>query len=379
MTRRALLAALLLILVIGGTMNAKSLWSGGVEWGTASTARAAAFWQDDGATPSGRLFPDVAIAGRLLTASCQSASWSLGSPGILDDLGPNTASLSFVGQVTAAPNATVVISTGLGVQWSGRVDTSTQTRDTAGDWWTTVTATDMVGVLGAAVLSNVNVTGGTMAVLAESLAASAGLSMDMVDLSVSGLPTMSGWGAIGASPTFTGTVLDYVNILARTSNAVARLARDGRVSVVIREALAGAPTALPLTGVDAPVTWSLVYSLDVDVNRWVLTTESPNYVLDTSDAADVAAYGERPYELTTYMDDDHPQFDDWVTYGGSQRPTMSAELVVASWAQDHLILLEPLQWVSESGTDWQVMSVQHDVTPGEWRVSITGDNLLDLL
>lgn len=384
---RRLGAVLLLVLLVAG-MNVRSVWSGGGKWGsgTPSGARTDAYWLPDAQTPTGKPFPDVAIGGTLVTTSLQSASWSLGISDFLADLSPNTASLSFVGQVSGVPGDDVVISTGLGVAWSGRLDTVTQTRDAAGDWWTTITATDRMGALGAATLnayaidSYLNLPSPTKTVedLAETLAIAAGITLDVVDDSGGALSAVEWVGdpSTFSGDTYTGNLLPVVNQAAIATNTMLALTRDGRISAVVRQSVTPS-SVLTLSGANAPRSWSLVYSIDVDINKWVVGTSERG-----RDAADVAIYGERPYpEVTDFLADDMTVFDDWITYGGSQRPTASGDLVVSDFSQSALILLDPFQWVTESGTDWQVLSVQHSVTasPYSWTVSITADNLLDLL
>jgi hypothetical protein len=512
----ARLGAVLFVVLGVLLMDAKSLWSGGVEWGTAVTDRAAAFWMDDGAEPSGRLMPDIAIAGELLTDQLQSASWELGISDFLADLSPNTASFSFVGQVSASPGDDIVLSTGWGVAWVGRVDTKAQTRDTAGNYWTTVTATDTLGALGLARLDDYDLSDGFFDEMLESNALELGVTADVVDDTVSGFPAIIYFPA-----TFTGSFLDLMNQHAKSANLMLAMHRDGTFHAVMREARAvltpsngdfevnttgwsayaggsisrttttplsgvaegrvgcvatqysgavypltgtflaghtyrlsvntelisgenawyiqlfsaeqlahdgygpdetftatGTPTVrtmdftptinltdvelyvgaseavptvgvlaiddvtveeygLSLTGINAPVSWNEDTSIDIDINRWY---DPQNLTVIGVDQDDIDTYGERSYDTSdgwTFLNYDH--FDDWVAYGGSQRPVASGELVVSSWSQDDLILLNPFQWVTEDGTDWQVMRIRHDVTPNEWRVSITADNLLDLL
>lgn len=360
-------------------MDARSVWSGGVKWGSGTpsgSVRTNGYWLPDGATPSGRVFIDAAIGGTLQTDNLMSASWTLGIPDFMADLGPNTASLSFKGQVTGTPGDDVVISTGLGVQWSGRLDTCQQTRDTAGDWWTTISATDRLGGLGNAELYDFSIVNlWSFAEWATATVDQTGVPLYVVDDSVSGMGDV---GNITAETVYTGQALVLLNRIAKAGNLMVAMTRDGRLSVVVRESVTPS-SVLTLTGVNGPKTWDLSYSIDVDINKWYWR---PSIVLIGADEADIALYGTR-----TYPSDDifvaafSTIFDDWVAYGGSQRPTASATMVVSAWSQDDLILLDPFQWVTESGTNWQVMSVSHRVSasPQSWEVSVTLDNLLDLL
>lgn len=377
---RRLATVLLLILLVAG-MNVRTVWSGGGKWGsgTPSGARTDAYWLPDGQTPADRPFPDVAIGGTLLTDSLMAASWSLGISDFLADLSPNTASLTFKGQVSGTPGDDVVISTGLGVQWSGRLDTVTQTRDTAGNWWTSITATDRVGALGASEL-DAYAFPGSIDLLDHVAAASAdsGVSVTITDDSIHGLGLLQE----AAEDPYSGSLLAYINGMLRSQNAMAALQRDGTISAVIREAVTPSPV-LTLSGVNAPRDWTLSYSIDVDINRWSVWTTIGPYtdILFGEDAGDIKIYGARSFVSDRFRPFSDTYFDDWIAYGGSQRPTASATLVVTDWSQDDLILLDPFQWITESGTDWQVLSVQHSVTasPYSWAVTMTLDNLLDLL
>lgn len=371
---RRLGAVLLLILLVAG-MNVRSVWSGGGKWGDGSPAgdRTDAYWLPDGATPTGRPFPDVAIGGVLQT-TLQSASWSLGIPDFLADLSPNTASFTFVGQISGTPGDDVVVSTGLGVQWAGRLDTVTQTRDVNGDWWTTITATDRLGALGAAELALASLTPDPAQFpddWVEYFASVGSVPITVVDVSETALNQLQ-----YDPTTYTGTVLAAINDIARASNSTVALRRDGDLAMALREPTTPS-SVLTLTGDNAPQSWSLAYSIDTDINRWV---DYDGTDLG-SDPGDILLFGDRPYTTPEDWIDNGNSFDAWIAYGGSQRPTASGTFFVSSWDQDDLILLDPFQWVTESGTDWQVLQVQHSVTanPYSWTVTITADNLLDLL
>ncbi len=385
---RRLGAVLLVILLVSG-MNVRSVWSGGGKWGsgTPSGARTDAYWLPDGQTPTGRPFPDVAIGGTLVTDSVMSASWNLGPSDITADLAPATATLTLKGQVSASIGDDVVISSALSGLWSGRVDTISDTLDAAGDHWTTVTATDKVGALGAAQLQKSAGVRGTVEAIAESLAADAGVALDVVNVSSGtyGLATLRKMTDFGASYTFDGSVLEYINLAARSSNALVASQPNGSLAVTTREALGSAPSPTALTGSNAPREWTKMTSADVDINRWVLTQPDGTIVASEDDRADVNTYGERAFRVDNFLDQDTGSgvalaFLDWWAFGGSQRPVAAGVFAVADYAQDELLMLAPLDWVTVNGEDWQVLSMSWSATPGQpWTLTITADNLLDLL
>jgi hypothetical protein len=288
-------------------MNVRSVWSGGGKWGsgTPSGARTDAYWLPDAQTPTGRPFPDVAIGGTLLTESAaMSADWNLGPSDIVADLSPATATLRFKGQVTASLGDDVVISTGLGTMWAGRVDTVSDTLDVNGDHWTTITATDRIGALGAAQLQQSIGVRGTLVTIAETLSTTAGVPLTVNDVSTGtyGLASLRRFTDFGAAYKFDGSVLEYINLAARSSNAIIASQPDGTLATTTREALGGAPSSTALTDSNAPQEWTKTTSSDVDVNRWVLTQPDGNQVAAEDDTADIATYGERAYRVDDYLD-----------------------------------------------------------------------------
>lgn len=382
MRRLGAVLLVLVVVVMANLMDVRPTWSGGVQWTPETNARLDGEWMDNGQTPvsvglTGQPRPDVAIGATYHTEDLMSASWSLGIGGLLADLSPNTASFSFKGQVSATQGDDVVVSTGWGVNWVGRVDTVTQTRDTAGNWWTNIGATDRIGALGAAELVDYQLVGaGDVLDGAEIVAAAVGVSLEAQSAGT--------WHAQNAwwdsADTYSQSVLSFLNDWARYDNTVLASGRTGRLYGLWRYPQTPS-SVLTLTGINAPSEWSLSYSIDVDINRWIANNSGGTLELG-ADAGDIALYGERAYDAGTAKSNLDPAvtlYADWIAYGGSQRPTASATLIVSDWSQDDLILLDPFQWVTESGTNWQVMSVSHNVTLSGWTVNVTLDNLLDLL
>ena len=378
----------LLLVLLGVALNVKSLWSGGVEWGTAVTDRAAGYWQPDGVTPTGKPFADVAVGGTLLTASLMSASWSIGPDDYISDLAPDTGTFSFKGTVAAVAGDDVVVSTGQGALWAGRVDTVQDQRDTKGNHWTTVNATNFIGALGTARLRKADGYRNTLDRVIELVARDAGVRIDVVDQSngTYGLITLQRMAAW--STTFTGTVLDYANIAARSSNAMIASQPDGTIAVMTREApLSWPPTAVSLTGASAPVTWTTFTTRDGEINRWDFSSPSgtDNSVTLNSD---IYANGEQAFTIDNWLDaGDTPPwlalgvpFTDWWAYTPSVHTTYTGEFVVSDFSST-LLQLAPLDWVTESGTYSQVMSMQWNVDgPGQpMRLTITTDDFLGRL
>lgn len=458
----------------------------------------------------------VTIDGGTVTSQLLSASWNLGISDFLADLAPNTASLSFKGQLSVSPADSVAITAGGTAMWTGRLDSYIETRDVNGDYWSSVTATDLIGALGSAHLEDVAGTSGTGDSIIESMATTAGVTIDVVDSSSGGLASLDTY-ALHHSDNFTGSVLEYASLVANSSNAMLALQRDGTIKAWTRQKMAegfvtngtfdtntsgwsnvsggaisrvtaspyagagnarivtsstafsgsrfaitgtfrkdhtyrldlrartisGSADALFILGetgtddvgsvetltaswdpylidwtpsadrtavyVDARnnsaasntfeidsvtvteivsatdisasiVSWEKSTSIDVDINRWVLQGGTGGLLADSDDAADVAIYGERTFLVDAALDVVVSQYDDWIAYGGSQRPIVTrGELVVSSSASS-LLALDPLDWVSDGTDDWQIMSMQWSAAPGEpWRLTVTADNLIYLL
>ncbi len=387
MKRTGVFALLFFMIVLGAATpitDAKSVWSGGVQWGTAVAPRTNAYWQDDGRVPIGKPFADVAVDGVLLTSSLQSARWSLGMSDPFEDITPSTATLEFVGTISASIGDDVVITTGWGSMWAGRVDSITDTRDTTGNHWTTVNATDRIAAIGNARLRGAAGYAGTFETVAEQLMADAGLSLDVVDESdgTYGLETLRKFSTFSA--TFTGTVLEYIVAAARSSNAMVALQPNGSLAAMTREApVTWPPSAVTLSGTSAPVTWSSTYTIDGNINKWSFTDPTPTELPDVTIASDIAAHGESTFDVSPYLQLDTGSgaglsFLDWWSYVPGPRYDYSGDLIVSDFSQSDLLTLAPLDWVSESGTYSQVMSMEWSVdAPGEpMRLSLHTDDFL---
>ena len=371
----------LLLLVV--TMTA-SLWSGGVTWGADADEGT---WMPDGASPSGRPVPTIAIGGANLTSSIRSASWSLGPSDPFADLSPGSGSFSFVGEIAAEPGDDVVVSTGWGPMWAGRVESVTVMTDTAGDEWTDIAAVDRIGELGLAQLRKDNGKVGTLVEIIEYLGRRAGVRVNVADASTGtyGLPQLQRFAYF--SETFTGSVLEYINIAARSSNAMVALQPDGSLRTMTREALPSEPSTVTLDGNEAPVSWTRTLAWGADVNRWSFTNPDGTDLLDQPIAADILAHGERSWTVDSFLDVDTGSgvalaFLDWWAYVPVARWAVTdGQFVVKDLSQSELLTLAPLDWITVLGEDWQVMSMTWSVDgPGQpMRLAITADNFLTVM
>ena len=240
------------------TPNVPSIWSGGAEWGPAETAGASGYWLADdwniGLTGRPHVF--VAIAGKLVngfgddSVSLQSGSWELGRRDWFDVLTSSTGSFTFFGSVEAASGDEIVVSTESGVLWVGNVNGVTETQNTDGSFTTQVSAVDAIGRLGQTVPPNGAVTNGTdtWEILFTGLNAASYGTEDVIRYFLDTFGAADVALAVGDSsgtlPTLTDwyeppelTLLDVLNTIERTANAMMTLQPDGSLLITMRDAI----------------------------------------------------------------------------------------------------------------------------------------------
>ena len=372
------------------TVGARVAYSPPILWGSGCT------WGADASTWGAALLtagiPNlyVAVEGELVTG-CRVARWRMGRDDWFATLQPSSGSFSAVGTLTASPNDLVVVSTDAGLLWSGYIDDVTTTIDLAGTW-TTFTATDIIGRLGMTIkpLGNLSVGGDTHRWMEY---AGGALSPDLEDateyllgLYAPGITVTVGDSA-GTLPTLDDewydppdlTLLEVLNTLERSSNAMMATQPDGSIVIVMRDALVAASVEMtPLTGDDGPAEWTESTSRANVINHWLL--ERPAYhqetVLDETSATSANAYGDRSYSVSDY------QCSGYSHFSSALRTAMATPRAIVTGATIHVrelgqgaLFLAPLSWVTHDGDTWQVMSVEHDVQPGAgmWSVNITAD------
>ena len=358
-----------------------SVWSGGAKWGPSSNTMV---WAPSGATPSGRPVPYVAIGGGSINNQLQSASWSLGPSDPFADLTPAGATFTFIGQLSVEPDDDMVVSTAWGPMWGGRVVTVSETLGVDGIYRTTVTATDKVGQMGGAALRKNNGKTGTLVEIIRYLSRVAGVRVTVTDASVGtyGLPSLQRIAYFGE--TFTGSMLEYLNLAARSSNAMVALQPDGTLRTMTREALPSPPTTVTLSGANAFSSWTTTLAWGNDINRWTFSNPDGTDLPDVSIASDILAHGERAFSVDDFLDVDTGtgvalNFLDWWAYTPAARWVVTdGQFVVSDLNQDELLTLAPLDWITVEGEDWQVMSMQWSIDgPGQpMRLTITADDFL---
>lgn len=358
------------------------LWGSGCTWGAAASTWGASL------TTSGSPNVYVAVEGELQDA--QAASWRLGRDDWFDVLQPSSGTFSIIGTTTAQPNDDIIVTCDAGLLWSGNVDEVTETIDLTGTW-STITATDIIGKLGTTVkpMGQVAVGSDTFRWLVYTDGGVGGTldeaAQYLLDLYATGVGITVGDSA-GTLPTLLDawydppdvTLLQVLNVLEQSSNAMMALQPDGSIIIVMRDALVAASVDMtPLTGRDAPSSWNVTTGRSSVINHWVL--EKPAYyqstVLDTTDTASVLAYGDRTYSVTDYQCSGYSHFSSALrTALAEPRPRVTGASIHITDLGQGALFLAPLSWLTYDGDTWQVMSVEHSATPGgDWVVTITAD------
>lgn len=359
----------------------KAYWSGGVKWGPVAdeTLEVAAVWGPDPAVPvTGPTDFWVAIGGRDVTSQLARATWRSGRSTWFSPPAPSTCSLTFRTPPDASPGEDIVIACSKVALWVGTVGPITELEERGRPVTGSVSGTDRLGALAQAKVYEAAVTGTTLEAQIEGLSAAAGVPV-AVELAPgsAALPTMS-----PLSP-FTGSVLDYVTMAEQTSNAILALRPDGTFYAVVRDALTEeAVTVYSLTGLDSPAMWERELSVDNVLNTWLLQQPSDmgsDVILEAQDAASVALYGVRTWEVTDYRSESASHYSSGLrdAMAVPRWVTRSGRLKVARLEQEAISLF-PLDWVDKDGELWQVLEVAHEVEPAregfhKWDVTIAAD------
>jgi hypothetical protein len=370
--------------------SAPSLWSGGVRWGDPAAAfgdGTDGYWGAVGVATGRSGFPrlSVAIGGYLVLNELRAADWKLGRDDWLSTLTPSAASFDFVDVPLAALNDTIVV--GLmsdsteyhsDALWVGRVDNISTHRDVNGFVTSSISATDIIGILGQAKSPTSIAAGYTLATLVEDLAADAGLGLEVDKDALVTLPTLN------AATGLTGSLLDLINRAERSSNALLFLKGSGRLHAAMRDTTgASAIRVIELDGDASPSDWDESTGPQGLVTRWVLANPDIPWETDTS-ATTLEEYGEHTYSATDLLITDPEPYAALIASDVMANPR--AILTNASFPirdmEQPLLTLNPLDRVSSDGATWQVMSVAHRVTPireedgqvrTEWRMAISAD------
>ncbi len=355
-------------------MVTPSRWSSGVQWGPPESSLTQGYWQPYGVPTSGRVGLYVAINAAL--GQCTQASWSLGRDDWFDVLAPRSASFSFVGSVDAMVGDPVLVTTETGILWTGTVDTVVNTKDTAGNYWSSVSATDVIGRLGLASGSTSAIYNNTLDSIAPRVIAQSGILDVQTELIDSGTPLPTLDVALVAA---NYGLLEYLNLIERSSNAMMFLQRDGVIAIVTRDNVTEpSVTTIDMSGLNSPSSWETSLSKQTVINHWVLTSLTPGTrgdQLDESYADSIEHYGESTYEISDMGSTSIGQFPVAMRAALTEPRTLvtRGEFPIYDVAQD-VLLMNPLTWITDGSDTWQVMSVSHDATPGgAWRLTIAAD------
>jgi hypothetical protein len=358
-------------------MPVPALWSSGAQWGSAATDPLEADWGPTTVTAA-RPTCYVSIAG-ILQPTVQAASWRLGRGGWFDDLSPSTASVTFSDAATGSVGDTVLIMDDTGLRWKGTMASiSTSKQLGTGLYPSTITATDGLSPLGLSEYTGIttSLSGYTLATLVPTVMSLIG--MDPITVtegdSATALPALVNTG--GAAVVIRGrTLLEYIQIAEKSSNALMLYQPNGTFLAVTRDAIVAASVdVLDLVGANAPRAWTVDTNTSSVINHWLLTDAGDTDRLDSSDADSIAAYGENAYSISDYMDDDADHWSSAMRTALSEPRPIVTNGEFPIYSTDQAVLaLKPLDWVSFDGDTWQIMSVEHSVSLSDWSMTITAD------
>jgi len=354
-----------------------SRWGAGARWGPVDDDLTKAYWGPV-AVPADRPNVFVSING-VLQPTLRSASWRSGSGGWFDELSPTTVSLGFTEAATGDIGDAVLVTTETRTLFRGVLESIANDKDQAtGAYQGSVVANDGLGALGISEYTGIigSASGYTLATLIPFVMRLIG--MDPITIvegdSATALPQLIN-ALADAVPIRGKTLLEYIGIAERSSNAILTLQPDGTFVATTRDAiLSPSVDVLDLVGSESPASWRVETLKSSVINHWVMTTAGGTVVLDETDADSVALYGENTYSISDYMDDDVDHFTtDMRTALATPRPQVTSATFPITSTEQAVLGLKPLDWVSFDGDTWQVMGVQHDVSPGAWAMSITAD------
>jgi hypothetical protein len=374
--------------------NAPSLWSGGVRWGDTAGPfddGTDAYWGNVnaavGRTGAPRL--SVAIDGRLVLEQLRSANWTLGRRDWLSTLTPTSASFEFNDEPIVAINDTIVVGLMSDVAeshsdalWSGRVASFGTREEITGFTFTNISATDIIGILGQADAPATISAGHNLVSLVELLASNAGLDVEVDKDPLVTLPTLSAAGS--STDPIGGNVIDLINRAERSSNALLFLRGNGRLYAAMRNTTgASAVQVLDLDGEDSTTVWATETSVDSVVTRWKLGGTG-DWSSDTQ-ATTFDEYGDHTFSAEDLLIVDPAPYAPLIASDvmAHPRPIVTEAPIPIRSLEQKALYLDPLDRVSRDGTTWQVMQVDHTVSPlrldedgqtvSDWRVNLTAD------
>lgn len=349
-----------------------SRWGSGVRWGPVDDDLTKGYW---GPVPVAAGRPNIFVSiNGVLQPTTSAVTCRQGRAGWFDDLTPNNASITFTDAATGSVGDPVVIMTETRVLWTGVLETLTTSKQPAnGRYTSTATAVDGLSRHGLAkITASLTYGGQTLTQLIAAVMRDLGLDPVTIAVgdSATALPTLSAT----SSPTGK-TLLEYIQQAEKSSNALMLYQPDGSFLVVTRDAIAAVSVdVLDLIGVNSPGSWTVDTNKASVINHWSLTDTSDTNRLEETDADSVALYGESAYVIDDYMDTSATHFKAELRAAvANPRPIVTSATFPITSTEQAVLGLKPLDWVSFDGDTWQVMSVEHNVSPGEWTMTITAD------
>lgn len=348
----------------------RTFWSDGSQWAPATIPEATAFWSD-GAETSGR--PIVRVSIDSVWQRVIRASWRHGRPGWFADLEPTTATVTVRGAVTAEPGTLLIISSGADVHWKGFVQVVTTSERVGSDVTTTLTAVDAYGQSAgteAAIAFDVSLM--SVESMVEGAFAFFNLTPPVVEFASSTRTDSVVAGAFALD----GTLGQMLQQIERSANAIIFFRTDGIATVLLRAAVDEVSVEVtPLDGDDAPTSWETIRDPSSIINHFLLVNSGGTVRLDAEVTASVTAYGRHTYHDDAYL---YTVATHWTSGLRSAMAELRTQVPRATFKvhdySQKVPWVLPLDFVSREETLYQVLQVEHDVSPEEWNVSLYLDS-----
>lgn len=131
----------------------------------------------------------------------------------------------------------------------------------------------------------------------------------------------------------------------------------------------------------SPGSWEESVALDSVVNHWSFSKADGTVIADDRHEASIAAHGLRAYSMGDYLAADSAHFPAGLraTLEEPRRVLTGATFGIRDYRSHRLLDLAPLDVVSLGDRVRMVMGVSHQVDPGSWSMSVTGDVTRDAI
>jgi hypothetical protein len=181
------------------------------------------------------------------------------------------------------------------------------------------------------------------------------------------------WPSLSAQTSYEGTAINALQQYEDSSNAILVCHPRDIVVAQKRIALPEPVTYLPLAldGPDCPALWRKQRATVRVLNDFLFLDAAGASVGSYLYTDSVAKYGRRTFSAPVLVSSMSQQA--WMDVASEPRYVVPAARFHVHSEEQSVHLLQPLDFVSFDGQDWQVMRVSHDVKVGRWDMTLAVD------